>query len=79
MREFTSNIVELSDGHSYREWRLGSSITRNTKLFLHSVRKSDGIHVAFDLNPNTFDDSRKEAVAMRKKFHREVCKYLASL
>ncbi|HAT68500.1 MAG: hypothetical protein A2481_01855 [Candidatus Yonathbacteria bacterium RIFOXYC2_FULL_47_9] len=72
-------LQELSDLHNCCEFRFGSSITVHSKLFLHPVVKRDGLHVAFDFDPNTADDAQPRAVAMREDFHKKTWKYLATL
>lgn len=70
--------IDLSN-HLWCEFRFGSSISKNSKLFIHPVMKKDCLHVGFDFDPNTSDDSWTCAVAMRENFHREVQKYLDTL
>lgn len=77
--EIEGVLKELSDGHSYCEWRLGSSLTRHSKLFIHSRRKIDEIYVVFDFDPNTADDSLPRAMKMREEFHKKVQEYLATI
>ena len=61
------------------EFRLGSSLTRHSKLYLRIVIKKDGRHTAFDFYPNTSDDSLLEVVTMREKFNQKVQEYLDTL
>ena len=80
-RESIESIwVDLSN-HLYCEFHFGSSITMHSKLFLYPVMKKDCMHVGFDFDPNTADDSHPwpHAVTMRENFHREVQKYLDTL
>lgn len=71
----------LDDLHKYHycEFRFGSSLTIHSKLFLHPVSKQDGVHVGFDFDPNTANDSQSRAVTMRENFHREVQEYIETL
>lgn len=68
---------ELSVGHGFAEYRLGSALTMHSKIFLRSVRKPGGTYIWFDLDPNTSNDSQARAVKMREKFHLEVGKYIS--
>lgn len=77
--ELSSILVELTQHHQYLEYRFGSSLDHNSKLFIHPVRKEGKMCVAFDLDPNTPNDSSSEAVEMRGNFHFEVRKYLDTL
>ncbi|MEK7460372.1 MAG: hypothetical protein AAB628_02385 [Patescibacteria group bacterium] len=70
------NIVEALDERSYCELRLQSSFSRNTKLYFHRVHKPDGIHVAFDFDPNTSNDSWKIAEDAKKTFRQKTSEYL---
>lgn len=70
--------VDLSN-HLWCEFRFGSSLTHHSKLFLRPVMGKDCLHVGFDFDPNTSDDSQARAVTMRENFHHEVQKYLDTL
>ena len=71
---------ELSEDHTYAEWRLGSSLTHHSKLFVLPMIKQGGIlYVEFDFDPNTGDDSRQSVVTMRDNFFKEVSEYLKTL
>lgn len=76
----TQNVrKELQDGISYCEWRLGSSLTKHSKLFAHGTKKNGAVYVAFDFDPNTANDSQRSAVVMREKFHQEIREYFNAL
>lgn len=70
--------VDLSN-HLFWDFRFGSSLTTHSKLFIHPISKSGCLHVGFDFDPNTADDSHPRAVTMRGNFHREVQEYIETL
>lgn len=78
-REVRGVSEELVDGVSFCEWRLGSHLTPHSKLFLHAFRKEGVVWVAFDIDPNTADDSTPQAVAMRECFHRITREYFDAI
>lgn len=77
--EMGNILQELGDIHACYEFRFGSSLTIHSRLFLHPIAKNDGLHVAFDFDPNTTDDAQPCAVAMREDFLKKIWKYLATL
>lgn len=78
-RETKSVTEELQSGYGYIEHRFGSSLTMHSKIFLHSIKREGVVHIGFDFDPNTSDDSRPRATAMRENFHKKVRKYLNTL
>lgn len=70
--------VDLAN-HNFWDIRFGSLLSSHSKLFLHPVKKKDCLHVGFDFDPNTSDDSHPRAVTMRENFHREVQKYIDTI
>ena len=70
------SILEALGERDYCELRLSSSFSRNTKLYFHRVLKPDGIHVAFDFDPNTSNDSWKIAEDAKKTFRQKTFEYL---
>lgn len=73
------SIVKDLDELFYCEFRFGSSISHHSKLFIHLIRKKDILRISFDFDPNTSDDSRSQAVAMRSDFQEKISSYLTSL
>lgn len=73
------SIVKDLDELFYCEFRFGSAISHHSKLFIHLIRKNDILRISFDFDPNTSDDSRPQAVAMRSDFQEKISSYLKSL
>lgn len=73
------SILNDLNNHQYCDFRFGSSFTHHSKLFLDPVPKPDGMHVSFDFDPNTADDSQPRAVTIRENFHRAVQEYIETL
>ena len=77
--ELPGVLRELSRDSTYCEWRLGSSLSNHSKLFLYPYNKKDGLHVGFDFDPNTYNDEEERSSVMQEEFREKVRRYLESL